>query len=113
MALAIVENHKSSQTSLPPIPSTEKSTEEPTTAASQDLFEENLPTMESDPTAQSDPSSDNSAVENSEEEKPTERPRSRSPINCTEQRQKNSQQSKKKRTRKNISRLLSLPLCDL
>lgn len=99
IALAVVENPESAQTSSPPSPSAEESPAEPNAAASQDLFTENLPTMESDPTVQSDPSSDNSAVENSEEEGPTERPCSRSPINRTE-RQKNGEQSKEKKDKK-------------
>lgn len=100
VALAVVENPESAQTSSPPLPSAEESTAEPAAAASQDLFEENSPTMDKDSTAQSDPPSENSAVENSEEEEPSERPRSRSPINRAEQRQKNGQQSKKKKDRK-------------
>ena len=58
VALAVVENPESAQISSPPLPSAEASTAEPAAAASQDLFEENLPTTDSAPTTQSDPPSD-------------------------------------------------------
>ena len=55
--------------------------------------------MESDPTVQSDPSSDISTVDKLEGEESRERPRPNSPINCTE-RQKNSQQPREKKDKK-------------
>lgn len=100
VALAVVEDPESAQISPPPLSTAETPTAEPAAAASQDLFEDNSPPMDSANTASNDPPSDSSAVEISEEEEPTERPRSRSPINRAEQRKKNGQQPKKKKDKK-------------